>query len=414
MPLQRLGAPVPSTSSASCSGRCGASSGRLAALTAAPRRTVRARAANPPTPPSSPEGPSKPQAPQPQKADAPSASSSAPRPAPPTPDALNLAFESDAAKHSKVITESPVKTTGLHRAPLSGGVKTATSREPGLDTGEDLTKSGAPRVSRPSPGGLPRYELPTPPVAVRNLVEHARFGHLCTMMSGMHHRRAGYPFGTLVDFASDGAGYPVFCLSPLAIHSRNLIEEPRCSLVVQMPGWTGLANARVTIFGDVYQLPPDLQDSAREIFIAKHSNERKERWVSGNFVYFRMNRIVDIYFVGGFGTVQWISPEEYLGSSPDEIVLNNPNAVLQVLNEQFAPVLRAKLGSGGRPLDELVFISIDASGVDMRVRCGHEFSVERIGFADRVANVTQVMAAMRQVVTDVSRSNASSAASSVE
>ncbi|KAG2499019.1 hypothetical protein HYH03_003205 [Edaphochlamys debaryana] len=386
MPLQRLGAPVPSTSSASCSGRCGASSGRLAALTAAPRRTVRARAANPPTPPSSPEGPSKPQAPQPQKADAPSASSSAPRPAPPTPDALNLAFESDAAKHSKVITESPVKTTGLHRAPLSGGVKTATSR----------------------------YELPTPPVAVRNLVEHARFGHLCTMMSGMHHRRAGYPFGTLVDFASDGAGYPVFCLSPLAIHSRNLIEEPRCSLVVQMPGWTGLANARVTIFGDVYQLPPDLQDSAREIFIAKHSNERKERWVSGNFVYFRMNRIVDIYFVGGFGTVQWISPEEYLGSSPDEIVLNNPNAVLQVLNEQFAPVLRAKLGSGGRPLDELVFISIDASGVDMRVRCGHEFSVERIGFADRVANVTQVMAAMRQVVTDVSRSNASSAASSVE
>lgn len=72
-------------------------------------------------------------------------------------------------------------------------------------------------------------------------------------------RRAGYPFGTLVDFASDGAGLPIFCLSPLAIHARNLIEDPRCSLVVQMPGWTGLANARVTIFGDVYQLPPDMQ-----------------------------------------------------------------------------------------------------------------------------------------------------------
>lgn len=26
-----------------------------------------------------------------------------------------------------------------------------------------------------------------------------------------------------------------------------------------MPGWTGLANARVTIFGDTYQLPPDMQ-----------------------------------------------------------------------------------------------------------------------------------------------------------
>ncbi|GIL46845.1 hypothetical protein Vafri_3722 [Volvox africanus] len=295
---------------------------------------------------------------------------------------LNIAFESDkkpgaSQTPTKVIMESPVKTTGLHRAPLSGGVKTATTR----------------------------YELPSPPVAVRNLVEHARFGHLCTMMSGMHHRRAGYPFGTLVDFASDGAGYPVFCLSPLAIHSRNLIEEPRCSLVVQMPGWTGLANARVTIFGDVYQLPADLQDSAREIFIAKHSNERKERWVSGNFVYFRMNRIVDIYFVGGFGTVQWIAPDEYLAATPDEIVLNNPAHILHVLNEQFAPVLRAKLGCGSRPLDELMFISIDASGVDIRVRTGPEFSVERIGFMEKVTNLNQVMTAMRQVVMDVSKAS---------
>lgn len=32
--------------------------------------------------------------------------------------------------------------------------------------------------------------------------------------------------------------------------------------MVQMPGWTGLANARVTIFGDVYQLPADLQVGA--------------------------------------------------------------------------------------------------------------------------------------------------------
>ncbi|PNH11675.1 hypothetical protein TSOC_001474 [Tetrabaena socialis] len=187
-----------------------------------------------------------------------------------------------------------------------------------------------------------------------------------------------------------------------------------------MPGWTGLANARVTIFGDVYQLPADLQDSAREIFITKHSNERKERWVSGNFVYFRMNRIVDIYFVGGFGTVQWIPPDEYLGASPDQIVLNNPNHILQVLNEQFAPVLRAKLLCGSRPLDELMFISIDAAGVDIRVRTGPEFSVERIGFSEKpnrcepsptapplqqVTNLNQVMAAMHQVVADVTKSN---------
>lgn len=51
--------------------------------------------------------------------------------------------------------------------------------------------------------------FPSPP-AVRNLVEQAQFAHLCTIMCNMHHRRAGYPFGSLVDFAADGAGHPIF------------------------------------------------------------------------------------------------------------------------------------------------------------------------------------------------------------
>lgn len=46
---------------------------------------------------------------------------------------------------------------------------------------------------------------------------------------------------------------------------RNIVEDPRCSVVVQLPGWTGLANARVTIFGDVYQLPQEQQGIARQV-----------------------------------------------------------------------------------------------------------------------------------------------------
>lgn len=34
----------------------------------------------------------------------------------------------------------------------------------------------------------------------------ARYAHLCTIMSRMHHRRRGYPFGSLVDFATDASG----------------------------------------------------------------------------------------------------------------------------------------------------------------------------------------------------------------
>ncbi|KAF5830618.1 hypothetical protein DUNSADRAFT_14265 [Dunaliella salina] len=293
------------------------------------------------------------------------------RGAAPPPDvsfsALKVAGNDDGKKEIKL-------TTGLHRAPLSGGVKVATAR----------------------------HELPSPAVAVRNLLENARYGHLCTMMSGMHHRRAGYPFGTLVDFAVDGEGKPFFCLSPLAIHSRNLLEESKSSLVVQMPGWTGLANARVTIFGDIVQLPQDMQDRAQEIFFAKHANERKERWVSGNFVYFVMERITDIYFVGGFGTVQWIEPSQYLSSAPDSIVLNQPQRTLAVLNDMFAEDFKAMLRvTASDEIHELMFISIDGMGVDMRIRIGPEYSVERVSFGERVNDEIGAISRVRAVLQAV-------------
>ena len=49
-----------------------------------------------------------------------------------------------------------------------------------------------------------------------------------------------------------------------------------------------------------------------QIFHAKQSARPKDRWVSGNAIYFRMNHILDIYFVGGFGTVQ-VGGERWVG-----------------------------------------------------------------------------------------------------
>lgn len=189
-------------------------------------------------------------------------------------------------------------------------------------------------------------------------------------MSTMNHRRAGYPFGTIVDFAADGAGCPIFALSPLAIQTRNIMEDPRCSLVMQMPGWGGLANARVTMFGDVYKLPKELQSAAGDIFQSKMSTaatvEEETHFVSGNAEYFRMDRILDIYFVGGFGTVQWVDPQEFMSSQPDKVVLGG-NFNLAFLNEKYNNV-KDVLGDG--EVDDAAFISVDSLGADVRIRRG--------------------------------------------
>lgn len=273
---------------------------------------------------------------------------------------------------------SLLKSSGLRHTPQSGGVQNATAR----------------------------CDLPSPAVAVRNLVEQAQFAHLCTKMSGMHHRRAGYPFGTVCDFAADGAGYPIFALSPLAIQTGNILEDPRCSVVMQMPGWTGLANARVTIFGDVYKLPKEMQTAAEDIFHQKLSstNDSTDRWVSGNKVYFRMNRILDIYFVGGFGTVQWVEVDEYTNAQPDQIVVRNPNHTLKILNQDFSEPLREMLSRNeGNNADDAAFISIDKLGADVRVRRGGEYSVERFGFDRAVESLIEASAAMGRLLIELEK-----------
>ncbi|CAI0410110.1 unnamed protein product [Linum tenue] len=258
---------------------------------------------------------------------------------------------------------------GLFRTPISGGVQSATSAH-----------------------GLPR-----PALAVRNLMEQARFAHLCTVMSRMHHRREGYPFGSLVDFAPDAMGHPIFSFSPLAIHTRNLLADPRCTLVVQIPGWSSLSNARVTIFGDVYPLAEDEQEWAHKQYIAKHQQGPSQQW--GNFYYFRMQNIRDIYFIGGFGTVAWVDVKEYEALQPDKIAVDGGEHNLKELNVIFSKRLKELLSSE-MEVDDAAIISIDSKGIDIRVRQGAQFNVQRLSFEEghAVENLEEAKSAVRKVL----------------
>lgn len=273
------------------------------------------------------------------------------------------------ANASSTVVGANSNRAGLFRTPISGGVQSATSS----------------------------HGLPDPAIAVRNLIEQARYAHLCTIMSRMHHRRRGYPFGSLVDFATDASGHPIFSLSPLAIHTRNLLADPRCTLVVQIPGWSGLANARVTIFGDVYPLPQDQQDLAHKYYIAKHQQGASHQW--GNFTFFRMENISDIYFVGGFGTVAWVDVKEYEKAHPDTIAANGAEQTLKVLNTQFSRPLKELL-SVEVEVDDAALISIDSKGVDIRVRQGAQFNVQRVSFEEghAVETLEQANKALQHVL----------------
>ncbi|XP_068643466.1 uncharacterized protein [Aristolochia californica] len=265
---------------------------------------------------------------------------------------------------------------GLFRTPISGGVQSATSA----------------------------HGLPHPALAVRNLMEQARFAHLSTVMSRMHHRRMGYPFGSIVDFAPDSMGHPIFSFSPLAIHTRNLMEDPRCTLVVQIPGWSGLSNARVTIFGDVFPLPEEQQEWAHKQYIAKHQQGPSQQW--GNFYYFRMENISDIYFIGGFGTVAWVDVKKYEALRPDKIAVDGGEQYLKELNAIFSKPLKELLSSETE-IDDAALISIDSKGTDIRVRQGAQINIQRLSFdvGHSVETLEEAKAALHKLIRKGSRQN---------
>ncbi|KAK9734141.1 hypothetical protein RND81_04G117700 [Saponaria officinalis] len=279
-------------------------------------------------------------------------------------------FEETSKAVTPIIGSGGGTRAGLFRTPISGGVQSATSA----------------------------HNLPRPALAVRNLMEQARFAHLCTVMSRMHHRRQGYPFGSLVDFAPDSMGHPIFSFSPLAIHTRNLLADPRCTLVVQIPGWSGLSNARVTIFGDVFPLPEDQQEWAHKQYMRKHQQGPSQQW--GNFYYFRMQNISDIYFIGGFGTVAWVDVKEYENLNPDKIALEGGEQYLKELNAMFSKPLRELL-SNEIEVDDAALISIDSRGTDVRVRQGAQFNIQRISFEEGhvVETLEEAKAALRQLIS---------------
>ncbi|CAO2211531.1 unnamed protein product [Urochloa humidicola] len=273
-----------------------------------------------------------------------------------------VADKSQKASATNTTTDSSGSRAGLFRTPISGGVQSATFA----------------------------HGLPPPALAVRNLMEQARFAHLCSVMSGMHHRRTGYPFD------------PIFSLSPLAIHTRNLLSDPRCTLVVQVPGWSGLSNARVTIFGDVYPLPADQQEWAHKQYVAKHQQWASQQW--GNFYYYRMHNISDIYFIGGFGTVAWVDVNEYETTQPDKVAVDGAEKSLKELNAIFSKPLRELLSLEGE-VDDAAVISVDSKGIDIRVRQGAQFNIQRLAFdvPEKVLTLEEAKRALHKIIKTSSK-----------
>src|SRR3954449_10304241 len=63
--------------------------------------------------------------------------------------------------------------------------------------------------------------------AARSLLRRSRQGALATLVTG-----SGDPYCSLVNVASHADGSPILLISRLALHTRNILLDPRVSLML--------------------------------------------------------------------------------------------------------------------------------------------------------------------------------------
>src|SRR5271163_3538405 len=165
--------------------------------------------------------------------------------------------------------------------------------------------------------GPTKPQLPEPSHAerVRTLVSLASVATLSTLSR----KHPGFPFGSLMPFALDPAGRPIFLISNMAMHTQNLKADPRCSLFIGQVVADGdpLGTSRATMIGHAEPVGEHEAASVREIYLARHENSRY--WVDfSDFSFFRLQPI-DLYYVGGFGVMGWVEASEYQDASPDPL-----------------------------------------------------------------------------------------------
>ena len=238
--------------------------------------------------------------------------------------------------------------------------------------------------------------IPEPSFAerARTLLHLGLVGSLSTLSR----KRPGFPFGSLMPFALDGEGRPLFLISTMAMHTQNLQQDPRASLLVTQAeaGGDPLGAARVTVVGNALVLAGDQAGEARGLYLERHPNSKY--WVDfDDFSFFRME-VVDVYYVGGFGVMGWVAAPEYSLAQADPLA-DAAGGILEHMNadHQDALVLLVR-EFAGIEAQEAVMTAVDRLGFHLRLKTEDGMRGTRVNFLREVSTPAEARSVLIEMV----------------
>lgn len=223
-------------------------------------------------------------------------------------------------------------------------------------------------------------------------------------LSTLSRKQPGFPFGSVMPYGLDEKGRPVFLISTMAMHTQNLQADPRSSLLVTQPDAKGdpLGASRVTLLGNVLPIPKPEVAEARKLYLARYPNSK--HWVDfEDFSFYRME-VMDVYYVGGFGVMGWVSASEYSEGQPDPLA-DAAAAIIEHMNNDHGDslVLLARAFAGIES-QEAVMTSVDRLGFHVRLKTSDGMRGARIAFSREVVSPAEARTVLVEMVAQARRS----------
>jgi putative heme iron utilization protein len=210
----------------------------------------------------------------------------------------------------------------------------------------------------------------------RSLLRRSRQGALATLMTG-----SGDPYCSLANVASHPDGSPILLISRLALHTRNILGDPRVSLMLdERAGGDPLEGSRIMLAGRAEEANGDDAPILRQRYLSAHPSA--EAFVDfKDFSFFRI-RPTGAHLVAGFGRIVDLRPAQFLTDISDAAALleAEPGAIDHMnADHRDATNLYATRLLGAEPADWRC-TGCDPDGIDLQAGA----QTLRLDFPERV------------------------------
>lgn len=182
----------------------------------------------------------------------------------------------------------------------------------------------------------------------------------------------GYPFGSVAPFVLDHAGQPIILISTIAEHTKNLIADPRLSLLVfsseQGDGKQDLqANSRLTLIGEARIIEKD--DADLKARYLRYLPQAAGYFDMHDFAFYRMH-VQHARYIAGFGKMSWLTGEDISGAAllaaPNQLA-SQESGIVEHMNEDHGDSMIAYCQHVHQyPAQQAQMLGIDSDGFDVQ------------------------------------------------